>query len=39
MVELVVGRCLDEAYFGISADVLIRPQRPGPAKRERFSGS
>jgi hypothetical protein len=25
MVELVVCRCLDEAYLGISADVLIRP--------------
>jgi hypothetical protein len=40
MVELVVvGGCLDKAYLGISADVLIRPataaRRP---KRERFSG-
>ena len=29
-VELVVGRCLDEAYLGISADVLIRPATAAP---------
>jgi hypothetical protein len=30
MVELAVGRSLDEAYLGISADVLIRPATAAP---------
>ena len=30
MVEVVVGWCLDEAYLGISADVLIRPATAVP---------
>jgi hypothetical protein len=30
MVELVVGRCLGEAYLGISAGVLIRPATAAP---------
>jgi hypothetical protein len=39
MVELLVGRCLDEAYLGIGADVLIRPATAAPVDpRGRFSG-